>query len=158
MIDFFHPEELYIHDIFDAQSINVHGWEDKVEEMINYEKGLTNLEEEISDVYSLLVDLSVKMGDGKVRVVASNHDDMLYRWLARGKYQGDKENKRFAYKILAKIEKNDWPLEIAVKTIGNLPTNVEFLSLTSDYKPWGYQCLHMEIRELMVQREFKIFS
>ncbi len=110
MVDYFKPGEVYIHDAFDAQSINVHNLDDELIAMWNYEERISNLEEEVSLVRDYLIKTAEQMPYGKVRVVASNHDDMLRRWLAKGRYRGDGQNARFAHKIISKINPTDMKL------------------------------------------------
>ncbi|MBS3094784.1 hypothetical protein J4474_03895 [Candidatus Pacearchaeota archaeon] len=139
MIDDFQPKQIYIHDGFDSQEVNGHNADDELINMWNYEEGISNLEKGVSLYRDFLIEIAERAPYAKIFDVASNHADMIRRWLASGRYRNDRENARFAHKIMAKIKRNDWPLETAVKLIGDIPKNVKFLTLTSDYKPWGYQ-------------------
>jgi hypothetical protein len=140
MIEFFKPAELYIHDLFDGVSVSHHNFGDELKDMFRSEEGADNLEEEVIQCNTILHRLSEYIGPGIIKVVASNHDDFLRRWLSEGKYRNEPQNARFAHKIISQIQKGQWPLAVAMKIIGKLPKNVEFLTLTEDCKPWGYEC------------------
>ena len=140
MMDFFKPAELYIHDLFDGISVSPHTLDDEITRMLQAEEGSDILEHELQQCYEVLVDLSHRMGNRKIKVVASNHDDFFRRWLAKGAYRNDYRNARFAHKVLSKLQKGDWPLKVAIEQINKIPKNVEFLTLTSDCRPWGYEC------------------
>ena len=139
MIDYFKPSELYIHDLFDGVSVSPHTAEDEIEHMFLAESGMNKLEDEVEKCYDLLMGISRHMGKRKVKVIASNHDDFLRRWLTSGSYRKEPHNARFAHKIYSKIQPEQWPLAVAMEIIGKLPNNIEFLTLSDDCRPWGYE-------------------
>ena len=79
MIDALSPETIVLHDLFDAQSINVH---DSKNPFIQYQKemeGKNNLKSEIELMLTWLGELRELAND--IVVVRSNHDDMVDRYL-----------------------------------------------------------------------------
>lgn len=139
MIDFFNPKQIVIHDLFDGKSISHHTWNDDIERMLLAEEGNADLENELENCLYTLGDIASRAKGNEVVIVASNHDVFLNRWLSEGRYRRDGKNVRIAHKILGKIERGDWPLEVALKQIGNIPKNVRFISLSEDNRRWGYE-------------------
>lgn len=140
MMDYFKPQEVYIHDLFDGVSVSPHTADDELEDMFKAEEEMDNLEEEVEKCYELLENMSEHIGRRKIKIVASNHDDFLKRWLAKGTYRKEPRNARFAHKIFSTIQRGEWPLAVAMEIVGKLPKNIEFLTLSDDCRPWGYQC------------------
>lgn len=140
MIQFFSPKAVYIHDLFDGQSVTPHKKGNALSRLHDYETGRTNLEREIFEARGRLVEISKIVGKNQeIRVVLSNHDDMLKRWLESESFQDQIENKRFGGQLFYSLYDGDWPLQKAMERMGPLPNNVRFLSLRSDIRPWGYQ-------------------
>lgn len=140
MIYEFDPQFIHLHDVFNSQCINLHELDDEIAETDKVEKGVDSLEEELLLTGEYLSKKSKLASRGQVIVNYSNHDDMLYRWLAKGKYRQDKKNRRMAHRILGEYEKGDSILETALKVVGHTPHNVKFLKLGEDAIYWGYQC------------------
>ncbi len=140
MIEFFDPKAVYIHDIFDGQSVTPHKKGMALTRLLDYEAGRTSVENEVEKTYKRALEISKAVGKGKkVRISLSNHDDMLKRWLEAERFQEEIENKRFGGKLFYSLREGEWPLKKAMEMMGKIPSNVEFLSLRSDIRPWGYQ-------------------
>ncbi|MBP7708443.1 hypothetical protein KA107_02065 [Candidatus Pacearchaeota archaeon] len=140
MIEFFDPKAVYIHDIFDGQSVTPHKRGMALTRLLDYEAGRTSVENEVEKTYRRALEISKAVGKGKkVRIVLSNHDDMLKRWLEAERFQEEIENKSFGGKLFYSLREGEWPLKKAMEMMGKIPANVEFLSLKSDIRPWGYQ-------------------
>jgi len=145
-IEFFKPEQIFVHDFIDFYSIAHHNLDDDVWQMWLSEKSdsrtgdADSLEAELEFGYEKLQELSDRVGEGTIYFVPSNHDNFVHKWLARGGYRSDRKNMRMGAKIIAGYNMGDSPLEIGLRQIGPLPKNIKFLSLMDDMRPWGYQC------------------
>ena len=143
MILYFKPEHVHIHDAFSAQSINLHELDDEIAQADKFERRVRSLEEELDETGEYLIKKAKLTGKGEVVVNYSNHDDMLYRWLAKGHYRNDPQNKSIAHSILGKYgSPKENALEVAIRHMfgEKIPKNVRFLKLGEDAEYWGYQC------------------
>ncbi len=140
MICHFDPSFIHFHDVFNSRCINLHELDDEIAETDKVEKGADSLEEELLFTGDYIAKKAKLASRGEIIINYSNHDDMLYRWLAQGSYKNDKKNRRMAHKILGEFQKGDSILETALRIIGQTPQNVKFLKLGEDAIYWGYQC------------------
>ncbi|MCK4996928.1 hypothetical protein KAS08_01365 [Candidatus Pacearchaeota archaeon] len=140
MMRYLRPESTFLNDVFAALSVSVHDVKDKIRLARLHRAGLSNLEKELSLTAEYVTENANLVGQwgGKVYIKASNHDDMLYRWLTADGYKNDKENVLTAHKILAQDPSRDNCLEIAMKTFYDLPNNVVFLAPDEDMFVQGY--------------------
>lgn len=139
MIDFFKPKRLFLHDFFNGHSVNPHERDNLITRAQNYAKGRLNLEEEFMETYQELCEISKAMGKGEVNIVASNHPFFTDRYLERGEFLKEPWNTGFALKLASAMIGGDDPVEAGLRTMGKVPSNVNFLKLESDYKVWGWQ-------------------
>jgi hypothetical protein len=140
MIIYFRPRFYHVGDVFDSGSIGFHELDNELERMEKSRKNRNNLEEELEMVGNYLQKKSRLAKDGIVRVDYSNHDDMLYRWIAKGAYRNDDKNRKMAHKIAGEFNSGDVILEVALrKVMGFKFKNVEFLKPEDDVIYWGYQ-------------------
>lgn len=142
MLHWFKSEYTYLHDVFSASSINLHELDDEIGVANKYGLGITNLEEELVLTGNYLKEYGERAKDfgGEIDITYANHNDMLFRWLTRGQYKRDKENRLTAFKILGEGIDRFNCLEKAIKKFVNLPDNVVFLKPGEDRIHWGYQC------------------
>lgn len=140
MIKYFEPNFIHIHDVFSSRCINLHEVDDEIAETDKVERKIDSLEEELVLTGEYLSKKAKLANKGIVKVNYSNHDDMLYRWLAEGRYRTDKKNRRLAHKILGEYKVGIPILETALKIIDYDIKNVKFLRLGEDALYWGYQC------------------
>jgi hypothetical protein len=146
MIDFFKPKRLFIHDLVNSKSINPHEEDDCISKAIRARDGELSLEEELKECRDYLVEFGKVMGRGKIFVVPSNHDNFIYRYLAKGDFPRDSENVKIATRLFEKTIECADPAEAAnvaveegIKMMGNIPKNIQFLKLEDDLKVWGWQ-------------------
>ena len=141
MIYYFDPNFIHMHDVFNSRCINLHELDDEIAEIDKVERGIDSLEEELKFTGEYISKKAKLASRGQVIINYSNHDDMLYRWLAKGGYKkGNKKNKRIAHKIIGEFQKGDSILETALRIVGHTPQNTTFLKLGEDAIYWGYQC------------------
>ena len=142
MIQQFKPSEVYVHDLIDFNSIAHHNLNDDVWQMWLAEMGgdYDSLEIEVGLGLDFLKDLSKVVGRGEIRLVPSNHDYFVHKWLRNSSDRRDRKNARMGSEIFSKYRRGDSPLMRALECVGEIPDNVSFLGLTEDSKPWGYEC------------------
>ncbi len=141
MILYFRPRFLHLNDAFDAGTIGIHDLEDELIRMEKAGSKRNNLEEELVDTGDYIMQKAELLGkDGVLKVNYSNHDHMLYRWIAKGAYRNDDLNRRMAHKIAGEFNKGDLAIEVALrKVLGFNFKNVEFLKPEDDAIYWEYQ-------------------
>lgn len=136
------PAHTHLNDSFAALSITIHEADDPIRAYRKFMLGISNLEKELSltgEYIAKNAKIAQEWG-GKININFSNHDDMIYRWLATEKYRKDKENRLTAHKILAQdIDKSNC-FEKAIKLFYDIPDNVTFLKPGEDRIYWGYLC------------------
>jgi len=139
MIDFFKPDRLFLHDFLNGHSVNPHERENLMSRAQNWEKGRLSLEEELSNAYDELCTISRLMGKREVNLVACNHHFFLDRYLESGDFTKEPWNTKIAMNLgLAMIDGED-PVEVGLRMMGDIPSNVNFLKIDTDYKRWGWQ-------------------
>jgi len=150
MIDFFQPQRLILHDLFNGHSINHHEQTNVVKSIRDFESGRLDLEEELQQDYEELVGLAQMMGKKDVYIVSSNHHAFLPRYINEQDWKkSDKWNARIAAQLFEdgigleipeeQIDDASFLLEAGLKRFGKIPLNVHFLKLNDDLKVWGYQ-------------------
>ena len=146
MIKYFKPREVFIHDLLDFNSINHFMWDDTVYRMLLAEKSkeigfeFDYLEAELKAGLDFLNELAEVAKHSVINIVASNHDMFLYKWITTDRHLKDPKNSRLGSLIRGHFYEHDSPLERGLEQIGKIPSNVKFLSLTDDERPWGYEC------------------
>lgn len=130
MFDFFTPNYIFLHDVFDGISVN-HHIEHKylLKAMLGTQSNLS------SELQLNAIEFSImeKKAKKKLIVVKSNHDEFLDRWLDEGKYVKDATNHIIGLELaLAKAKGKD-PLEYGVKKFQKL-SKVQFLKSDDSFK------------------------
>jgi len=103
VINTFGVQEVVFHDMFNGVSVNPHEEDDMMLRAERARKGLNVLENELliasAEIDRILSLKTVKKGI----MVKSNHDDMIDRWLRKGKYAKDVSNFEFGTELAANI-------------------------------------------------------
>ena len=117
MMKHLRPEYIFLNDVFAALTVSVHDLKDPIRRARLFRAGMSSLEEELIKTAGHIIEVANLASEwgGNVEIKWSNHDDMLYRWLAQKGYEKDNENKLTAYKILAKDPGRDDCFEKAIK-------------------------------------------
>src|SRR3989339_593465 len=94
MMQALEPKHTHLNDIFAALSINIHEVDDPIRRNRMKKAHTNSLEEELYFAGKYLTRNAKIAGEwgGEIVVNFSNHDDMIYRWLATEKYRTDDEN------------------------------------------------------------------
>jgi hypothetical protein len=83
------PESLFLHDTFDARSVNHHEANNMLLRAAQARRGHTDLQAELNLVARWLQQLP---RGADIYITPSNHDDMLDRWLKKGEQGVEAEN------------------------------------------------------------------
>lgn len=140
MIDFFKPRRLFLHDFLNGHSVNPHERGNLLTRVSEYEKGRLSIEIELKNAYAELIKISKAVGKkNEINVVASNHCFFLDRYLEGGYFINEPWNTRLALKLAPAVIEGKDPVEIGIRMMGKVPSNVHFLKLKEDDKIWGWQ-------------------
>lgn len=120
-------DKLFLHDIFDGNSINHH--------IINIgEKAKRSLEEqgslvdELRETWNVVNTIRKSLGADETFVVRSNHDEFLDRYLDEGRYVHDPENHYTAVKIAPSLFEDVIPLKYGFQYVTNGNPEIEELT------------------------------
>lgn len=92
LVDTLNPESLVWHDLLDAYAVNPHHEGNPMTRLAKYRSNF----DDITDEVTRTVDWLCRMSKGRrAYVVASNHDDMLSRWVMRSDWKSDPKNAEF---------------------------------------------------------------
>jgi hypothetical protein len=130
--------DVFLHDTFNGLSIS-HHWEGHniLKEQYHKKQGL-NLEKELITTADA-INRYANSTKGKVNIVASNHDEWLYRYLDSGRFVGDAGNSYLGALLYAASVDNRNPLEFGLKYVNHLYPNVVFLERDKGFKMFGYE-------------------
>lgn len=140
MIKLYKPKEVFAHDLFNAGSISHHNINDLVALHRNYARNHLSLEEELQyDTQIIKQLLNTIPDDGKIYVVASNHNEALSRWLKEGRFIHEPQNAELGCELLKAMFNGLNPLEIALSYFMDIPENLIFLERGEDTRILGYE-------------------
>ena len=92
LVDTINPQRIVWHDLLDAYSVTPHHQHNPITRIAKQRAGFDNAEREVRET----VEWMIKLANGRESyVVASNHDDMLSRWVMREDWKADPENAQF---------------------------------------------------------------
>ncbi|MCG2718552.1 MAG: hypothetical protein L6408_06950 [Nanoarchaeota archaeon] len=139
MINFFKPKRVFLHDFLNGHSVNPHEKKDILKRTIAYEEGRLSIEEELKNANKELNRIAKMMKHGEVNIVHSNHPFFIERYLESGLFTKEPWNAKISLKLASLVLEGKNPVEYGIKMMGDLPSNVHFLSLRDDYKIRGWQ-------------------
>lgn len=108
------PKEIVLHDVFDGATVNPHETKDLFIQKRKILEGENIVNNEVKDLLDFLTAFSLIHYDSEVKVVQSNHDDFLDRWVNNFDWKKDLHNSE-TYLELAKIQQT-----IDLRKYGNL--------------------------------------
>lgn len=140
----FHIKEVFLHDLFDGNSVNHHI--STIEEKTKrYYLGKESLNHELISTYGILEDINSELAPEKIFVVKSNHDEFLTRYLSEGRYVSDPTNHYLSLKIATALFEEKDVLQHAFEVVSQYNSfpmyldNVCFLNRNHSYKISGIQ-------------------
>ncbi|VVB80559.1 Uncharacterised protein [uncultured archaeon] len=138
-IEFFKPERLILHDFFSGYSISHHELANRIERARLFRDGKLDLRKELELNMKYLKEFSKAMKGREIYIVHSNHHDFLPKYLNSPQSADDLWNFEMNAMITSRMPRQDGYLEEALKLIGQIPSNVQFLRLSSNLVVGGYQ-------------------
>ena len=132
-------KEIILHDIFHGSSVSHHDAKKGITNAIKAREGKLGLERECIAVKNYLNDI-VNRGFN-IKVVKSNHDSHLLRYLQEGRYVSDPINYQLSTKLayVATLELD--PLQYAIEEeLKYKKDEVTWLNEDESYKVYGVEC------------------
>lgn len=133
------PKAVFLHDTFNGRSISHHYYNHNIRKHEVYQEQGLNLEKELKKTLNELQDYAAVAGNANLYIVASNHDEHLYRYLDEGSFIGDKGNDLIASKLYTAALEGENPLKTGLSLVGDIPSNVVFLNRDEGFKILGYE-------------------
>lgn len=131
----FRPKRIYLHDLFNGYSINRHEAEKIATLAAKAEAGQLSLKAEVKENQEFLKWLLSLGDDFEVRVVKSNHDLFLNKWLEDRRHVEDPYNVRFGSELFTVLVDGKDPLEYALRKDADFDqSRVKFLQVTDSDK------------------------
>ncbi len=135
------PKKLFLHDTFNGKTISHHNVGKSITR--NSEAGNLTLEDELKYTAKILKKYAKSMNEfGDVYIVASNHDEHLFRYLDEGRFVGDKGNDHIGSILYTKTLEGHNPFEYAMRELYDVPENVKFLTRNDSMRIRGYEMAH----------------
>lgn len=135
---FFDPKHVFLHDTFNGKSISHHYDKHYIQQyMVAMAQGL-DLGKELEHTAKAVKKYAAATR-GRVHIVASNHDEHLFRYLDEGRFVGDKGNDLIGARLYQAALEGHNPLQVGLGMYGLVEDNVDFLKRDEDYMLKGFQ-------------------
>lgn len=142
-IKHFKPKHVFLHDTFNGTSISHHYKGHNIEYFRQSKGQGLDLDEELKHTAGVIESyLNVLPKGSKLHVVASNHDEHLYRYLDEGRFIGDKGNDLVASKLYTAALQGENPLKAGIEMYMDIPKNLNFIERDEGFSILGYQMGH----------------
>lgn len=133
------PDYLVIHDGFNGHSVNHHERKKGVSQAKAFSMDRLLLEKELKR-YAEEMNALASFAKKQVKVVKSNHDEFIDRWLEDGLHTKEVHNSYIGHKLwLAKYEGKD-PLEFGATLFGLVKGKFHFLQRDESFKIADIEC------------------
>lgn len=130
----------FLHDTFDGQSISHHTTTIGAQAKRSINKK-NSLEQELNQTYNVVKYIDGVVQPDSIFLVKSNHDEVIDRYLAEGRYVDDPENHYLALKIATAPFEGVDPLARGFEVAGNeVPPHWNFLGRESSIRISGVEC------------------
>lgn len=127
------PKVAMIHDVASWSSISHHDLYKYLTKIQNENKYTISLEAELKAVNEKLTKFTSKHKNTEFKVVSSNHDSFVEKWLNTGEFIRDTKNAKIGAKLFAKYLENGNILD------EYLPKNVQLLPKNSSFRICGFE-------------------
>ena len=139
----FKPKHVFLHDTFNGTSISHHYKGHNIEYFQRSKSQGLNLEKELEHTAKAIKKyLDVIPKNSTLHIVASNHDEHLYRYLDEGRFIGDKGNDLIASQLYTAALQGVNPLKAGLSMYMYIPKNLNFIERDQGYKVLGFQLGH----------------
>lgn len=112
------PTFVVLHDLFDGRSISHHERDDVISSARRFAKGHLDLEAELRAVTAFINALLTASPATEIRIVLSNHNLWLHRWLKEGRFTKEPHNTRLGSMLFDAYVNGSDPLLVALKHFG----------------------------------------
>lgn len=119
-------DAIYLHDVFDGVSIS-HHIQKISDRFVRHVQDNSSLEIELKKTGALVETIYNALGKPKVKIVKSNHDEFLTRYLENGRYTDDPINHYAALKIATALFEKEDVLKRGFEVVGQNTFDWEFL-------------------------------
>lgn len=126
-------KNVYLHDVFDAFSINHHIENSTFAKAKRSEDDVDSLKDELIKCGKMIEKIAHST-PGTVYIVKSNHDEFLDRYMESGRYAYDPVNLKTVFEIGSGMFEGGDFLEYAISKYMTIPDNVVFLSRKDSMK------------------------
>lgn len=133
MIKTLSPNVVMIHDIASWNSISHHEFNQHLTKLKNKNNENKDLETELKSVIEHLNDFVFDLKDINFKIVNSNHDDFINKWLETGEFIKDSVNAKIGAQLFIKYLEGKNILD------GYLPKNVQFLPKNTSFEVEGFE-------------------
>lgn len=123
---------LFLHDIASWNSINHHDSHNYMNKAIRNNNSTLSLEKEYETVNNKIHNFVNSIPKVDVKIVHSNHDDFIIKWLNDGNFIKDSINAEFGAKLFIRYVNGN-------NILADLPKNVEVLPINIKYTIKDYQ-------------------
>lgn len=130
LIEEFQPEEIVLHDVLNGHSISPHDSKKLITMAQKADEGILDLELELRQVAAFINSIHRIDPSIVVKIVDSNHDYWLNRWIQGGEYHNSPQNLRLGAELAAVMAHGKHPLEYAL-----LSPPIQFPTQLDDPRP-----------------------
>ena len=130
--------DLYLHDTFNGKSISHHYQHHNIRKHEVFKEQGLNLRKELTDTLKV-INKYAKATEGNVYIVASNHDEHLFRYLDEGRFVGDKGNDLMGSMLYTAALQGMNPLQYGLTIVGAVESNIKFIERDTGHKLLGYE-------------------
>lgn len=139
----FKPKNVFLHDTFNGTSISHHYKGHNIEYFQRSKEQGLSLEDELEYTAKAIQNyLEVIPKNSTLHIVASNHDEHLYRYLDEGRFIGDKGNDLIASKLYTSALQGENPLKAGLSMYMRIPKNLNFIERDQGFKVLGLELGH----------------
>lgn len=139
-IRYFDPGYILLHDFFNGHSVNHHEEGKLFSRIESLKKGRLDLRQELEKAAVHLSGLLKQTPSLRIRIVQSNHDDWVNRWLERGEFMKDTRNAEIGIELAGYKVKGKQPL---VEVLRRMMTPQDFARIdfvsSGNFKELGIQ-------------------
>ena len=132
-IDLLKPKFAMIHDIASWNSISHHDFNNHLSKVKNTTEYTSDLKTELSSVLQRLDFFTSCFPNVTFKIVNSNHDNFIVKWLEKGEFIKDSKNAVIGAELFVKYTQNHNILE------DKLPDNVELLNFNESFNIGGFE-------------------
>lgn len=123
------PNRIALHDVFNGHSISHHEAKNVLSAAAKYSSGKLDLAREFKDVATFINSLLRLDPQLEIRVVLSNHDLWVNKWLDTGEFMKETHNRALGIELAAAVVRGESPFEYGLKKFGlEYPKRVTFVT------------------------------